>query len=160
MPRPVKPIRRSIAFAFCIALLPSACTGDDGGSNRNGATGEPTGGTGVTNDGPTPVESGSATAGTYEYVNAGLHVTITIDGNEGRMEVENGTDRELPRPDFYILNARDGTEISGDVADPAPIPAGETVTFDVAFEGVEVRDIGLLILLFGSDNYGASVRTA
>lgn len=160
MPRPVKPIRRSIAFAFGIALLLSACTGDDGGSNGNGGTGGPTGGTGVTNDGPTPVESGSATAGTYEYVNAGLHVTITIDGNEGTMEVENGTDRELPRPDFYILDARDGTEISGDVADPAPIPAGETGTFDVAFEGVEVRNIGLLILLFGSDNYGASVRTA
>jgi hypothetical protein len=160
MPRPVKPIRRSFAFALGITLLLSGCTGGDDGSNGNGATGRPTGGTGVTNAGPTPVESGSATAGTYEYVNAGLHVTITIEGNDGTMEVENGTDRELPRPDFYILDARDGTEVPGDVSDPAPISAGETVTFDVAFEGVEVRNIGLLILLFGRDNYGASVRTA
>jgi hypothetical protein len=159
MPRPVKPIRRTVAFALAVAVL-AGCTDDNDGSNPNGATGEPTGATGATNDGPTPVQTGPATAGTYEYVNAGLHVTIRIEGNEGTMEVENGTDRELPRPDFYILDARDGTEIPGDVVDPAPIPAGETTSFDIAFEGVEVRNIGLLILLFGRDNYGASVRTA
>jgi hypothetical protein len=160
MPRPVEPTRRSIALALLAMLFLSACTGGDGGSNGNGATGEPTGPTGATNGGPTPIEGGPATSGTYEYVNAGLHVTITIEGNEGTMEVENGTDRELPRPDFYILDARDGTEISGDVVDAQPIPAGDTATFDIAFEGVEVRNIGLLILLFGDDNYGASVRTA
>jgi hypothetical protein len=44
--------------------------------------------------------------------------------------------------------------------DAAPVPAGQTATFDAAFEGVEVRNIGLLILLFGRDNYGAFVRTA
>jgi hypothetical protein len=155
----MQPIRRSVAFALAMALLVWGCDGDDG-SNGNGVTIEPTGPTDVTNDGPTPVETGPATAGTYEYVNAGLHVTVTIEGNEGTMEVENGTERELPRPDFYILDARDGTEIPGDVTDPAPIPAGETATFEIAFEGVEVRNIGLLILLFGRDNYGASVRTA
>jgi hypothetical protein len=158
MPRPVKPIGRSIAFALGIALFLSACTGDEG-LNSDGRTDRPTGAT-PDGTGPTPVETGPATAGTYEYVNAGLHVTIRIEGNEGTMEVENGTGRELPRPDFYILDARDGTEITGDVVDPAPIAAGETSTFDIAFEGVEVRNIGLLILLFGRDNYGASVRTA
>jgi hypothetical protein len=158
MPRPVKPIGRSIAFALGISLLLWGCTGDDGsnGDGPNGST--PTGATPGT--GPTPVEGGPGTSGTYEYVNAGLHVTIRIDGNEGTMEVDNGTDHELPRPDFYILDARDGTEIQGDVVDPEPIPEGDAATFDIAFEGVEVRNIGLLILLFGRDNYGASVRTA
>lgn len=156
MPRPVKPIGRSVAFVLCIALLLPGCTGDDG-TNGDGGSGVPTG---PTADGPTPVETGPGTSGTYEYVNAGLHVTIRIDGNEGTMEVDNGTDHELPRPDFYILDARDGTEILGDVTDAEPIPAGETASFDISFEGVEVRNIGLLILLFGRDNYGASVRTA
>jgi hypothetical protein len=160
MPRPVEPTRRSIALALLVALFLSACTGGDDGSNGDGATDQPTGPTGATNGGPTPIQGGPGTSGTYEYVNAGLHVTITIDGNEGTMEVDNGTDHELPRPDFYILHARDGTEIQGNVVEPQPIPAGDTASFDISFEGVEVRNIGLLILLFGRDNYGASVRTA
>jgi hypothetical protein len=163
MPRPVKPTRRFVAFALGLALLVAACTGN--GSNGDGATGDGATagtGTGATGDdgGPTPVEGGPALVGTYEYVNAGLHVIVRIDGSEGTMGVENGTDRELPRPDLYVLDARDGTEIAVDVVDAAPVPAGQTATFDAAFEGVEVRNIGLLILLFGRDNYGAFVRTA
>jgi hypothetical protein len=160
MPRPVKPTRRFVAFALGFSLLVAACTGNGDGSNGNGGTGvigtAPTGDDG----GPTPVEGGPALVGTYEYVNAGLRVVVRIDGSEGTMEVDNGTDRELPRPDLYILDARDGTEIEVGVVDPAPIPAGETGTFDATFEGIEVRNIGLLILLFGRDNYGAFVRTA
>ena len=38
--------------------------------------------------------------------------------------------------------------------------AGETATFDVRLDGITVDDIGLLVLLFGADNYGAFVRTA
>lgn len=156
----MKPTRRFVAFALGFALLVAACTGNDDGSNGNGRTGGT--GTGATGDdgGPTPVEGGPALVGTYEYENAGLRVIVRIDGSEGTMEVDNGTDRELPRPDLYILDARDGHEIGVDVADPAPIPAGETATFDATFEGIEVRNIGLLILLFGRDNYGAFVRTA
>jgi hypothetical protein len=160
MPRPVKPTRRFVAFALGLALFVAACTGNGDGSNGNGGTGVT--GTGPTGDdgGPTPVEGGPALVGTYEYVNAGLRVVVRIDGSEGTMEVDNGTDRELPRPDLYILDARDGMEIEVGVVDPAPIPAGETGTFDATFEGIEVRNIGLLILLFGRDNYGAFVRTA
>jgi hypothetical protein len=150
MPRPVKPTRQFVAFALALALLVAACTGNGDEGNGNGGTGGT--GTGATGDdgGPTPVEGGPALVGTYEYVNAGLRVVVRIDG----------TDRELPRPDLYILDARDGTEIQVGVVDPAPIPAGETGTFDATFEGIEVRNIGLLILLFGRDNYGAFVRTA
>ncbi len=42
----------------------------------------------------------------------------------------------------------------------APVAAGERATFDVTLDGVTVDDIGLLVLLFGADNYGAFVRTA
>jgi hypothetical protein len=159
MPRPVKPTVRFIALALALAAMLAACTDDGDGAEP---TGPGTGGTGPTTGsvGPAPVTTGPAAHGTYEYVNAGLRVVIEIDGTEGTMEVENGTGRELESPDFYILDARDGTEIEGEVADPAPTPAGETATFDISFEGIEVRNIGLLVLLFGTDNYGAFVRTA
>lgn len=161
MPRPVKPIVRFVALAVVLATMVAACT--EGGDGENGSpdgTGV-TGNTG-TNGGPTPVETttGPPGTGTYEYVNAGLRVVVRIDGTDGTMEVDNGTERELPPPDFYILDARDGAEIDGEVADPATIPAGETATFAISFEGIEVRNIGLLVLLFGPDNYGAFVRTA
>lgn len=155
----MKPTVRFVALALALAALVAACTDDGNGEDPTrpgtGGTGNTTGGVG-----PTPVTTGPAARGTYEYVNAGLRVIVEIDGTEGTMEVENGTERELPDPDFYILDARDGTEIEGEVAEPAPTPVGETATFAISFEGIEVRNIGLLVLIFGTDNYGAFVRTA
>lgn len=157
MPRPVKTTVRFVALALMLATLFASCTDDGTGGNPTG-----TGGTGNTSGGvgPTPVTTGPAARGTYEYVNAGLRVVVEIDGTDGTMEVQNGTDHDLPEPDFYILDARDGTEIDGEVAEPAPTPEGDTATFAISFEGIEVRNIGLLVLLFGTDNYGAFVRTA
>lgn len=162
MPRPMKTTGRFVALALLLALAMTACTGDDGDGDATGGTAGGTGGTGPTSGdgGPTPVQSGPATVGTYEYVNAGLRVVMQIEGNEGTLQVENGTDHELPRPDFYILHALDATEIEGDVTAASPIPAGETATFDIAFEGIQVRQIGAIALLFGQDNYGLFVRTA
>lgn len=162
MPRPVKTTGRFIALVAVAALL-TGCTGGSDGGNPNGEGTGPSGtGPSGGDGGPTPVETttGPPGTGTYEYVNAGLRVVVNIDGTEGTMDVDNGTDHELSDPDFYILDARDGSEIDGEVADPAPIPAGEEATFGISFEGVEVRNIGLLVLLFGTDNYGAFVRTA
>jgi len=130
--------------------------GDDGDGDGTGASGAVTGTTG----GPTPVVSGSATSGRYEYVNAGLRAVLEIDGNGGTLEVENGSGHGLGRPGFYILGASDGARFDGDVAAAAAIPDGETATFDVSFEGIEVGDIGAIALLFGQDNYGLFVRTA
>ena len=152
-----------VVLAFVLALSLGACTG---GGDDGGAGGATVGGTGATGDttggdvGPTPVTSGAAASGRYEYENAYLRVVLDIDGTAGTMEVDNGTDRELPLPDFYILDARDGHEIEGDVANPAPIQAGATATFDISFSGIEVREIGAIALLFGQDNYGLFVRTA
>lgn len=160
MPRPMKTTGRLLALSLVIVLATalSACTGDDGDGDGDGTgpSGAVTGATG----GPTPVVSGSATSGTYEYVNAGLRVILRLDGDGGTLEVENGSGHELGRPGFYILGAIDGAEFDGDVAAAAAIPDGETATFDVSFEGIQVGDIGAIALLFGEDNYGLFVRTA
>lgn len=166
MPRPVKTTRRSAALIFAAAVAFVGCTGGgtDGSAGPTGGTGG-TGGTGATGatgeTGPSPAVTftGPPGTGVYEYANAGLKVTLEIDRNEGTLTIENGTGRELPEPDFYILDARDGSRIEGEVLDPAPIPAGQTATYDAAFRGIEVRNIGLVILLLGEDNYGAFVRT-
>jgi hypothetical protein len=152
----MKTTGRLLALSLVLAVALSACTGDDDG-NGDG-TGPSGAGTGTTG-GPTPVVSGSATSGTYEYVNAGLRAVLMLDGEGGTLEVENGSGHALGRPDFYILGASDGARFEGDVAAAATIPDGETATFDVAFEGIQVGDIGAIALVFGQDNYGLFVRT-
>jgi hypothetical protein len=160
----MKTTGRICVLALVAAMALGACTGDGGGGGASGGAGG-TAGTGTSGAtggdvGPTPVASGAAASGTYEYENSGLRVVLDIDGTAGTMQVDNGTDRELPDPDFYILDARDGHEIEGDVTNPAPIEAGDSATFDISFAGIEVREIGAIALLFGQDNYGLFVRTA
>jgi len=162
MPRLMKTTGRLAALVLVLALALGACTGDGDDGDGGGATGGTGGATGASGGdvGPTPVVSGAAASGTYEYENAGLRVVLDIDGTTGTMEVDNGTERELPLPAFYILDARDGHQIDGVVAGAAPVPPGQTQTFEVSFSGIEVREIGAIALLFGADNYGLFVRTA
>ncbi|HYG72433.1 MAG TPA: hypothetical protein VEC15_09145 [Actinomycetota bacterium] len=155
---------RLAAPLLALALSLSACTGDDGsdGNDRNGRgeTAPRTGATGET--APTPVDPNDAseTTATYEYVNAGLRVVMEVDGAGGTMQVENGTDHEVGRPGFYILDATTGEPTDGRVQAGAPVEAGASASFDVSMQGVAIEDVGLVILLLGKDNYGAFVRTA
>jgi hypothetical protein len=145
----MKPTGRLVALALSAAVAVTACTGDEGG---DGPADEGDGGTGQ----PTETLSVAPGAAIYRYANAGLVVTLDLDA--GTLEVENGTGRELPRPDVYALAAADGAQIDGRVIGASPIPAGGTATFDVELAGIEPDDIGLVVLLMGKDNYGAFVR--
>jgi len=91
----------------------------------------------------------------YVYANAGVVATLQLEDGAGTLEVVNRTGTELPRPDFYILDARDATRVEGTVKGAAPIPNGGTRTFGVSFPPMELKNIGLVVLLMGSDNYGA-----
>jgi hypothetical protein len=155
---------RLAAPLLVLALSLVACTGDDGGNGNDGNGGRETaprtGATGET--APTPIDPNDAseTTATYEYVNAGLRVVMEIDGPGGTMQVENGTDHEVGRPGFYILDATTGDPTDGRVQAGAPVEAGGSASFDVSMQGVAIEDVGLVILLLGKDNYGAFVRTA
>jgi hypothetical protein len=94
----------------------------------------------------------------YRYANAGLVATLVLEGQRGTLEIDNGTGRELPDPGFYILDARDGHRIDARVEGAAPVPDGERKDFTVSFTGIEDRNIGLVVLLMGPDNYGAFVE--
>ena len=154
MPRPMKPTGRLVAL-LCLAIALGACTGGNGGTT--GATGAS-----MTSEVPTPAQTftGAPGTATYEYANEGLLVTVGLDGSDGTLEVENDSQHDLDPPGLYVEDAVDGGEVDGEVLDSAPVAAGETATFDVRLDGITVDDIGLLVLLFGADNYGAFVRTA
>ena len=149
----MKTTGRLVALALVLALALAGCTGDDGGKDGGDATG-PSGGTGGT--GPTGTISVPPGSSVYRYANAGLVVILDLD--DATLEVQNQTGRELAKPDFYVLDARDGTEVDGKVEDATDVPAGETVTFAVALGGIDTDNIGLVVLLMGKDNYGAFVQ--
>ena len=157
MPRPMKPTGRLVAL-LCLAIALGACTGGDDGSNGATASTGPS----TTSQVPTPAQTftGAPGTATYEYANEGLLVTLDLDGSDGTLAVENDSEHDLDPPGLYVEDAVDGHEIDVEVVDSAPVAAGEQASFDVRLDGITVDDIGLLVLLFGADNFGAFVRTA
>ncbi|HZD80809.1 MAG TPA: hypothetical protein VE646_12325 [Actinomycetota bacterium] len=145
----MKPTVRLAALGVAIALA-AACTGSGGGSSDR-----PTPATTTPAGSPVAAVTGPPGAALYHYANTGLDATIQFEGDTGTLTIQNGTGHELAAPGFYILDARDGTRIKGTVRDPAPVPDGETQEFTVSFKGLEDKNIGLVVLMIGSDNYGA-----
>ena len=154
MPRPMKPTGRLAALLALAVMLLGACTGGDGGSTTPT---EPS----PTSAVPTPAQTFTGAPGTaaYEYANEGLDVTVDLDGSDGTMQVENDSGHDLDPPGLYVEDAVDGHRIDGTVLDSSPVAAGDRATFDVRLDDITADDIGLLVLLFGADNYGAFVRT-
>jgi hypothetical protein len=153
----MKPTGRLVAL-LCLAIALGACTGDDAGGNGSTASTGPS----TTSQVPTPAQTftGAPGTATYEYANEGLLVTLDLNGSNGTLAVENDSEHDLDPPGLYVEDAVDGHEIDVQVVDSAPVAAGEQASFDVKLDGITVDDIGLLVLLFGADNYGAFVRTA
>jgi hypothetical protein len=149
MPRLVSALRRLVASVVVLAALSAACTGNDADDAAS-----------VGPRSPTPVAPTSVPPGTgvYLYQNAGLVATLELQAGAGTLRIDNGTGRELPPPNFYLLDARDGRHVDGAVENAAATPNGSISEFQVTFSGLEVRNIGLAVLLIGGDNYGAFVR--
>ena len=147
--------RRFFALLVLAGMMAAACSGSGGGTETPSVTE-------TTDESPTPVEtatSGPPGTAVYVYENAGVTVTVRLEGSTGTLEIVNETGRELPRPDLYVKDARDGRQIDGRVPGATPVSAGATATFDVVFPpAMDIENIGLLVLLIGSDNYGAFVR--
>jgi hypothetical protein len=141
-------LRRFAVPVALLAVLGAGCTGD-GGQPPPSTT---------QSSSSTPAETvpPSFTPGSFRYQNAGLQVTLTLDGNTGTMDVDNGSGYALGKPDLYVLDGVTTQRFDGKVLDAQPVPDGEQATFDVQFPPqVTPKSLGLVILLFGSDNYGA-----
>lgn len=149
----MKPTRRVAALVLLGALLAGACTASKAKPTDTPSDGE---------TGPTATVSVPPGTGLYEYVNAGLTATLTLKGTAnhltGTLEIQNETGRTLPQAAFYVLDARDGHRTDGKVSAAADVPDGQTRTFQVTFDGLELKNLGLVVLLMGHDNYGAFVQ--
>ncbi|HEX6400463.1 MAG TPA: hypothetical protein VF108_08380 [Actinomycetota bacterium] len=134
---------RAILPGLVVVLLLSvtACTGGpDGPSVSNGSPS------------PSLVVSSSG----FLYVAPGIEATFELTGSQGHLVVLNRTGFPLGRPGIYLLDARDGARVPGVVSAPERISNRETREFDVTVEGApERKNIGIVVLLFGGDNYGA-----
>ena len=157
MPDRMKTTYRNVLFLWIVVAgtVVASCTSADEEPRASGTTGSGSGSDTVT---PEATATGPPGTAVYRYANPGLLATMSLDGDSGTLTIENDTGRELPPPSFYILDARTGDRVGGEVRDPTSIPNGETKTFRVLFRGLGINDIGLVILLMGHDNYGAFAR--
>ena len=106
-------------------------------------------------DDPGPTLTGEAPPGSYAYADLGVDAVLVFEGGTGTLEVANATGLELGEPAPYVLASSDGRRVALEVEDPQPIGDGEAATFDVSVaDGVE---IGLAVLVFGDDEFGAMV---
>jgi hypothetical protein len=146
--------RTTIVRAILVPLITlpflTACeTGED----ATPSAGDPpstTTGTGTT----TPVLD--APPGSYRYEGLGVEAVLAFDGRTASLRIANSTGSQLGEPHLYVLRADDGSRIDLTTADPAPVPTGEDLRFQVAFES-EPPPIGLIFLVFGEDDFGAFV---
>jgi hypothetical protein len=162
MPDRMKTTHRGLLFLWIVVAvtLAASCTkSTDTQPRASGTTGSGTG-TGNGGDTATPEATATGPPGTavYRYANPGLLATMSLDGDSGMLAIQNDTGGELPPPGFYILDARTGDRVGGEVKDPTVIANGEEKTFRVSFSGLGIKDIGLVILVIGHDNYGAFAR--
>jgi len=103
---------------------------------------------------PPPVTSTDS----YVFTDAaGIEARITIEEEGALLTVENDTGGALPRPGVYVLDARDGSRVDWTVVDAASAAEGEN-EWRVERPAVpEPKHIGLVVLLFGGEDYGAFV---
>lgn len=121
--------------------------------------------------GPTPTANGSQppsvdpgevefAPGEFEYSWSGVDIRFSMDGNGGTLRVDNGSGAQLGEPGLYAILG-EGSRRDATIDGAAPIAEGEQASFDVTFpDGVDETTVGLVILLFGGNNWGALAPAA
>jgi hypothetical protein len=143
-------IRRLSATLLVLALLSFACT--EAPPPTTGPSANPT-----TPAAPPTEDSGDVAfePGEFSYSWSGVDITFSMDGSGGTLDVHNSSGARLGEPGLYAILG-DGTRSEGTIGDPGGIADGERVSFDVTFPaGVDETGVGLIVLLFGGNNWGA-----
>jgi hypothetical protein len=137
---------RPLFAAGLLTIVLVACTSGD--------EPQPTGTTGTPTTSPPPVTS----ADSYVFTDAaGIEARIAIEGESAVLTVTNDTGGALPRAGVYVLDARDGSRVDWSVLDAASVPEGQS-EWQVERPTVpEAKHIGLVVMLFGGEDYGAFV---
>ena len=146
MRRPPRSAPRSVLTVLLVLTLPlAACTGDDepsGGADSTPATSPP------------PVTS----ADSYVFTDAaGIEARLALEGESAVLTIENDTGEALPEPGVYVLDARDGRRVDWTVLGADAAPKGESEWQVERPPMPEAKHIGLVVMLFGGEDYGAFV---
>jgi hypothetical protein len=133
----------AVVVVALLAAALAACTGDDAPPPEESPT-----------TSPPPVTS----ADSYVFTDAaGIEARISIEGDGALLTVTNDTGGALPRAGVYVLDARDGSRVDWTVLDARAVPEGES-EWQVERPPVpEAKHIGLVVMLFGGEDYGAFV---
>jgi hypothetical protein len=129
-----------------VTLAMAACTGD--GDPPADAEESP-------QTSPPPVTSTDS----YVFTDAaGIEARLTLEvGDAATLRVLNDTGEILPKVGVYVLDARDGSPVDWTVVGAGPVPMGRS-EWQVTRPAVpEAKHIGLVVMLFGGEDYGAFV---
>ena len=139
--------RLPVGLLVLLAVGTAACTS---GGSADGAKGPE----------PSNVGSGTpvASATAYTYARGGVSANLRYTPGDGVLTVTNRSGGDLPAPGVYLLRADDGRRVEGRVSAADPLLDGATRTYRVTFAtALASRNVGLILLLIGRDNYGAFI---
>ena len=140
-----KLMRRFVVLVGVVAVLAAGCSNDSPGPSADPAGTLPSSPGGI-----------SGAPGSYTFGNYGVVAVLEPDGDEWKLTVTNKTEAGIAKPGLYALDARDGHRIEGKVQGSVPIKAGESAEFAASFGAdFDPKQVGLIILLVGTDNWGA-----
>lgn len=134
-------LRAAVVLASAAVL--AACTGGGAAEPDRPPTASPT-------------ASVAARPGTYRYEFNGVTATFRLHGSAGSIEIRNGTGTPLGAPRLSILAAGDGARFTARVEGAGPLGGGDQTSYEVILaRPVHPRDVGLVVLSFGADVWGA-----
>jgi hypothetical protein len=137
---------RLVVPCLLVLGLAAACTGEDPppAPDASSSSSSPL----PTVDVPVEIVPGE-----WEYENDG--VTVDFSWDEGDLSIENASGAELGTPGVYVVTQAQ-ERVDGDVAGASTVADGSGADLRVTFPtDLVLEDIGLVVLLFGEQNWGA-----
>jgi hypothetical protein len=136
--------RAGVVVSLAAALVAAACTEERGGPGTNPSRETP------------PTTSAPAEPGTYTYDFNGVAATFRLEGAEGTLEIRNATGTTLAAPRISVVLAADGRTLRASVAGALPLGRNAREDFEVTLpRDLEPRDVGIVLLAFGGEAWGA-----
>jgi hypothetical protein len=135
---------RAGALALVAGLLAAACTGGEPPARPPASPAA------------TPTTAAPAEPGTYAYDFNGIAATFHLEGAEGTLDITNSTGTRLAAPRISIVLAEGGTTLRTSVDGASPLDRGARRGFEVTLpRTLDPRDVGLVLLAFGGQAWGA-----
>lgn len=143
-------MRRSLVVPVMLAVLALGLAACDNNKEAPPAGTETTATGALDSPSPEPIAQG-----TYLYNNYGVRATLKPDGENWALEVTNNTSAPLGNVNIYALDAATGRQINATVEDATGLDPKKSGEYTVTGLPTESRNVGLMILEFGEENWGA-----